>query len=302
MKKTNYYVREQECEDKFHSLGNVYNANTPENHPLIFTKDDDFKAGMTILGICCLEYPDVKLYAFQLMSNHFHAVLGGSESRIQEFFGFFASRLGKYFETCLITDDFKLKLFPIDNLAYLRNAISYVNRNGFVVNDNVTPFSYPWGSGSYFFQPMVKRLALISDGTLGVKSVRTLMHSRYLDHYKDMPLVDGYICPLLYCDIESSEHLFRDAKHYFYLISRNVESFSEIAKSIGETVFYSDSDLFLVANKYAKTNYGTSRLSDLDSRQKIELAKKLHYDYNAGDKQLQRLLRLSQDVVDALFA
>ena len=149
---------------------------------------------------------------------------------------------------------------------------------------------------------MVKRLALMSDGTLGVKSVRTLMHSRYLDHYKDMPLVDGYICPLLYCDIESSEHLFRDAKHYFYLISRNVESFSEIAKSIGETVFYSDSDLFLVANKYAKTNYGTSRLSDLDSRQKIELAKKLHYDYNAGDKQLQRLLRLSQDVVDALFA
>ena len=81
-----------------------------------------------------------------------------------------------------------------------------------------------------------------------------------------------------------------------------MESFSEIAKSIGETVFYSDSDLFLVANKYAKTNYGTSRLSDLDSRQKIELAKKLHYDYNAGDKQLQRLLRLSQDVVDALFA
>ena len=47
MKKTNYYVREQECEDKFRSLGNVYNANTPENHPLIFTKDDDFKAGMT---------------------------------------------------------------------------------------------------------------------------------------------------------------------------------------------------------------------------------------------------------------
>ena len=81
-----------------------------------------------------------------------------------------------------------------------------------------------------------------------------------------------------------------------------MESFSEIARSIGENIFYNDNDLFLVASKSAKTNFGISRLSDLDSRQKIELAKKLHYEYNAGDKQLQRLLKLSQDVVDALFA
>lgn len=301
MEITNYYAKEQECEERFRSLGSVYNANTPENHPLIFTKVEDYKAAMNILGICKMEYPDVKLYAFQIMSNHFHAVISGLESRIQDFFAYFSSRLIKYFGKESFSQDFKLKLFPIDNVSYFRNAIAYVNRNGFVVNENVTPFSYPWGSGAYYFQPLVKHLNSITQGSLGVKNVRDLMHTRVLDHYKDIPVIDGYICPLRFCDITTSELLFRNAKQYFFMISRNVETFAEIAKSIGEAIYYNDDDLFQVANKLAKVNYGVSRLIELNLHQKIDLAKRLHYDYNAGDKQLQRLLKLSPDVVEALF-
>lgn len=236
------------------------------------------------------------------MSNHFHFVIGGQRSRILEFFDLFSDHLRRHFRKEAIEKSFGIKLFPIDNLGYFRNAVAYVNRNGFVVNDNHTPFSYPWGTSAYFFNSMPRQLESLSSEKLGVKALRELLHSRLLDKYKNVPIVQGYISPLQYCNISASEQLFRDAKQYFYIISKNVESFSEIAKSIGESMYYNDNDLFLVATRIAKANYDTARLSDLPVQLKLELARRLHFDFNAGKKQLSRLLKISIEVLDTMFA
>jgi len=39
----------------------------------------------------------------------------------------------------------------------------------------------------------------------------------------------------------------------------------------------------------------------LDKSSKIELAKKLHFDYNASNKQIKRILRLDEHIVNSLF-
>lgn len=80
------YRREEECEALFRRLGTIFNANTPENHPVVFSTDEQFKAGMTILAVCIKMFPDIRVYAFQLMSNHIHLVIGGDKKRIQDFF------------------------------------------------------------------------------------------------------------------------------------------------------------------------------------------------------------------------
>ena len=92
------YRREEECEVLFRRMGTVFNANTPENHPVVFSSDEQFKAGMSILALCARMFDDVRIYAFQLMSNHIHLVVGGDRLRIQEFFAYFVGRLDKYFE------------------------------------------------------------------------------------------------------------------------------------------------------------------------------------------------------------
>lgn len=302
MEKSAFFNKEQDCEVKFLSSGTVFNVNTPENHPIIFSNADDYKSAMTILAICKMEYSDLQLFAFQIMSNHFHFVIGGQRSRILEFFDLFSDHLRRHFGKEAIEKSFGIKLFPIDNLGYFRNAVAYVNRNGFVVNDNHTPFSYPWGTSAYFFNSMPRQLESLSSEKLGVKALRELLHSRLLDKYKNVPIVQGYISPLQYCNISASEQLLRDAKQYFYIISKNVESFSEIAKSIGESMYYNDNDLFLVATRIAKANYDTARLSDLPVQLKLELARRLHFDFNAGKKQLSRLLKISIEVLDTMFA
>ena len=288
------------CENTFQNLGPVYNANTPENEPLIFMSDEDFKAGMSILAICVRLHPDIRVFAFQLMSNHIHLVIGGDPQRIQVFFKYFVGRLNKYFDGRASLKDISLKLFPIGDLSYMRNAIAYVNRNGYVVNNNVTPFSYRWGSSPFFFQPMVVNYAKMCGKPIGVLGIRSLMHARSCDRLKDLQTIEGYVSPLEFCDIPLAESIFRDAKQYFYHISRNVEMYSEIAKSIGESIYVNDDDLYLAAVKIAREHYGTNDLRTLDTAGKLELAKRLHFDYNAGEKQLERLLKIDKRLLMAL--
>lgn len=297
----NEMSRESECEMVFREMGEVYNANTSENFPVVFRSDSDFKAAMSILAICARITPGIRIYSFQIMSNHFHLVAGGRREDIIAFFGYYSGRLQKYFGDRSDFSEFALKLFPISDLEYLRNAIVYVNRNGFVVNDLVTPFSYPWGTSAYFFQPFASRYVEIAGKNLGNVAVRELMHSRNYDSFKDLKTIDGYVSPLEFCDIAMAERVFRNAKQYFYHISRKVETYCEVAKSIGESVCYTDNDIYYVAIKLSRERFGTDELRTLSSSSKIELAKVLHYDYNAGAKQLQRLLKLDGNVLAALF-
>lgn len=301
MGKSDYLFKEQECLDTFSRLGTVFNACTPENHPIIFATDDDFRAAMSILAISVKLYPQIYVFAFQLMSNHMHLVISGEETTIYAFFKYFRNRLEKYFDGCVDLSGFELKLFAIKDLAYLRNTIVYTNRNGFVVRNDVTPFSYPWGSSAFFFQPIAVKYAKTCGSPLGIRQLRALMHSHDADEFKDLKVIEGYVSPLEFCDIATAERVFRDAKHYFYMVSRNVEAYREVARSIGESVFCNDTDLYLAALSIAKEQFGVKDLNTLTTNDRLALARRLHFDYNAGDKQLQRLLKLDPDVLKALF-
>ena len=282
-------------------MGTVFNANTPENHPVVFSTDEQFKAGMTILAVCARMFPDIRFYAFQLMNNHIHLLVGGDEQRIQDFFAYYVGRLDKYFEGRLDFSEFHLKLFPVSDLSYLRNAVVYVNRNGFVVNNDVTPFSYPWGSSPYFFQPMAARYFALAGKAIGNTLLRAVMHTKSSDKFNCLKMADGYISPLEFLDIEASESVFRDAKQYFYLISRKVEAYSDVARSIGEAIFYNDNDLYTAAVKLSMEHYGCRDPRILPASENIELAKRLHFDYNAGEKQLQRLVSIDASLLKSLL-
>ena len=301
MEKVKFYYREQECSDVFNRLGKVFNANTPENHPAIFNTSEDYMAAMSILAASARMYSQIRIFAFQLMSNHIHLVVAGDERSIMDFFAYFTLRLEKYFEGKVDLSAFNLKLFSVETLSYFRNAIVYVNRNGFVVNDDVTPFSYPWGTSQYFFQPVAVRYARACGKSMTVAWWRRLMHTRDVDSYRNMKLVDGYVSPLEFCDVKAAESVFRDARQYFYLISRKVEAYSEVARTLGESIFYSDNDLYLSAKKVAMEQFGSNDIATLPASQKIDLAKHLHFNYNAGEKQLQRLLKIDSEILKAIL-
>lgn len=103
----------------------------------------------------------------------------------------------------------------------------------------------------------------------------------------------------------NGEGLFRDAVHYFYLLGKNIESnkeiAKEIAKEIGESVAYTEDELYAAVCKKCRNEYGTANPTQIPADAKIAMAKVMRYEYNATQKQIQRMLRLDQGILQSIF-
>lgn len=259
---------------------------------------------MTIIAICAHDCPGVRIITFELMSNHVHFVLCGEEEACRCFFALFKKRWNHYLHFRKIVVDlsgFIEKTIPILTLESLRNQIAYTNRNNYVVDPSYTPFSYPYGSGNCYFLPVNQNRADSRFGLLTIRQKRALIHSHQIDYPADYAIIDGYLSPASYCAISFGEAIFRDARHYFFKVSRDIESDKEVAKALGEMVYYTDDELNAILYKKCKTDYDGQRSSLLPQKDKLDLARMLHFDYNADNDKIARLLKLSPSLVDSLF-
>ena len=296
---------ESKCSLAFAGAGPFWHLWTPENHPVILADMDSFKSAMNIIAICVRLVPGLVLITFQIMTNHLHLTFAGSREEGVRLFCHYQRYLARYLKSrghVVDLSSWKASLRQIETLQDLRNVITYNNRNGYVVSPDETPFTYPWGANSYYFNYHAKARYKESRMTLNKNARRALIHSHDADRLPvPIVLVDGYACPMDFCSIESGEGMFRCASHYFREISRNIESQRKIAGDIGESVFYTDEELFGVVLSICKEKYGGQKPTLLPAKAKEEVALLLHNDYHAGNKQIQRMLRLDATIISALF-
>ena len=67
--------------------------------------------------------------------------------------------------------------------------------------------------------------------------------------------------------------MFRDAHHYFSMVSKNVEAYSNLAADLDDGEFLTDSELFSQLRKILQERYQESRIKDLSNAQKIDIAR-----------------------------
>ena len=332
MATSEFAVKENFCEREFFELGECYHLWTPENFEIIFTCGEDFKVGMSIVGIVAKLFPDIRVLTFEIMSNHLHLTAAGRLQRILEMFGSIREMLRRYFkskERAIAWDKFQAGTRLLETIEDVRNVIVYNNRNGYVVRHAYTPFTYPWGANRYYFNPDARKLAAEHSETMHIRELRRISHSRFADGIKNLMKYEGHALPTSFCDIKTGEALFRDPAHYFSKISRSIEADAKIAKEIGESVFYTDDDLYsavcrMAAEKFSKLT-GASGGTDMEhghgagpggigtengrqisptqlpAQAKLEIAKTMRFDYNASDKQIQRMLKLDPQIISSLL-
>ena len=239
------------------------------------------------------------------MGNHLHALLGCSRDQCFLFEEAYLYRLKKRLASLGRRVDLGRFCCPdpvaVTDLGMMRNEIVYINRNGFVADPRYTPFSYLWSGGTVYFNKQDSMAGSVSFNSLPYREKRKLS-------LRSEPVApDGYLCkggsilPCSYLQYQLGESLFRDAHHYFSLLSKNVESFSYIAKRLGDTVVVTDEEMYNLLASIAKRDYNLNQASLLPPQEKVKLAKMMHYDYHASDSQIQRLLKLELGIVKELF-
>lgn len=293
-------------EDSMFGSKPIWHVCTPgENQCVLFRDSDDFRYGMNIVGVSAVSFKDsVDVLTFELMSNHVHFVLHGDKNDVEKFFDYFYRRLRRLFirqERLSDLKGFTAGYHSVDTENYLRNLIAYVNRNGYVVNVNETPFSYLWGANRYIFNEASSLEEKVLINSIPKKKRDEFFHVKDLCFPDNYYLVDGYISPKCFCRTVECESLYKNAHHYFSLLSRNVESFKDIARMAGDSIIYTDEEMFSASIYFVKKNFEKQKISLLDINEKIELAKHLHFNYNASNKQLSRLLKIDDSVIRSLF-
>ncbi|MBR5072185.1 MAG: hypothetical protein IKX29_01400 [Bacteroidales bacterium] len=296
--------KETICEYRFRNSGPFWHLTTPgQLQEILFITENDYRFGMSSAAICAAE-TGIVIYANTLMGNHIHDLVEGTRETCILYISRRRERLKRYLKLQgrdVDLSDFNCDPIPITSLQMLRNEIIYIHRNGYVVNPAFTPFSYPWGTGAYYFNPLSREDAGVPFSSLTHQKRREIFHGRTIDLPEGYSFRNGFIYPPSFCKISEGEGLFRDAHQYFSLLSKNFEAYSEEARRLGDSVILTDEEMFSAMQLECKKRFAVRKLSEVDRKGKVELAKVMHNDYAASNSQIQRILNLDLQTVNSLY-
>lgn len=300
-----YSEKERICEEIFLNEGpfwHLYTDGTKMHN--IFTSNEQFDTGINLLGVLKHRHQDIRIVAFELMHNHLHLIMTGKKEQCLEFFEDYKTRLSRILKRDGIRLDwslFEASIIPIESLKALRNEIIYVHRNAFVAHSEYTPYNYPWGSGLAYFNSTLKDLPTTDFDSLTFDRRRELAHMRDVSGLSKIKVCGSRVYIPSFCIIDIGESLFTDPRSYFSSLTRNSESFSGIAERLKDSVFLIDDEIYSVAVKYCTEEFNIRQLSLLSPEQRINVAKHLHFKYNASKQQLRRILKLDPGILNQLF-
>ena len=297
--------KERICEMVFVANGPYWHTYTDGTKMQnLFCCEDDFKIGMWCLATALHLCKNVQLITFELMGNHVHLIMAGAKDDCIKAFDLFETRLKKAFpkgQRAIDWSQFKMDIIPIESLQALRNEIIYANRNAFVANPEYTPDSYPWGGGCAYFCPWLKHLSTSPLGDLPILTQRSLLHTKNIEPLSDLRELNSLPFIPSFCNIKLGESMFRDARSYFNSLTRNAEAFSQIAARLKDSIFLTDDELYYALCSYISKEYSVKTPSELSAQQKIDTARFLHFNYNATNQQLRRMLRMELAILEELF-
>ncbi len=278
-----------------------YHLHTAPLEGLLFETDRERKQAINFMGILS---SDIEILAYQIMSNHLHGILRGSENRCVAFCLSLFDRLKRYLSRhgrpgVLTRPDFALT--PITTLKQFRDEVSYVLRNAFVVRTDVNPLSDPWSTGFLYYNPLLRFIPVRPVSDLTVHGRRALIASMDSSVREGLTVLDDYIFPGSFVNYQLVESLFPNARKFLFSLFKNIESQVEAALRLGEKPILCDEELWVLVCRICRSDYYKERPADLNEEQRVQLAVKLKNRYFISNAQLTRTLKISPQVADTLF-
>lgn len=223
----------------------------------------------------------------EVMSDHIHFLLQGTEECCLAFFNRVKHKLMSYFTRSGRTIEWKPfeveDPIEIMDLRTLRNEIVYTNRNGFLVDTSKTPFSYPWGAGYLYYNAITDMDLGVPCSGMSYRLKREKFHLDKVSFPSEYRYQDGIILPSSYCNIALGQAVFRDGAHYFNLLSKAFEAYSETAKRLGDNIFLTDEEMYPALVEICRKQFGSQSPRNLGIKQKINVARIMHKEYNSSN-------------------
>ena len=263
---------------------------------LWFKDDDDFKVGMNYVAVLAATTP-VQVFAFVLMSNHVHFVLGRAYEDVVDFITRFKQAYSNYFnrkyssKELLRNNSVNIQKLTVGNESFER-AVAYVHMNPVAANICSHPAGYTWGTGSLLFNRISSNGSRI--GTFSKRAQAKIVHSRILlpsDYIVDEK---GFISPLSYVQIQFVESVFRTPSRMNYFLQNSSKSLNSKKQNLPT---FKDQIVFSAMEDLCSSLFNKNNHSELNQIQKTELVKQFKRRFSADPHQISRVTGIPYETI-----
>ena len=263
---------------------------------LWFRDEEDFKVAMNFVAIQAVCCPNVRVWAFILMSNHVHFILKGFRNEVEEFVHQFKHRYAIYMRRKWGIKEFlrgngvDIREIPLEDEAPER-AVAYVVMNCVAANICSHPSQYPWGTGGIFFNQSKTIGTRLAD--LSARARERLLHSSC----DKLPLEwhlspEGYIYPQEYVDVRTVEALFQTPKRMNYFLASSSKARKRMEAEERLPAFR-DQIILAALPDLCRSLFGKDSFQDLSAEDKREFMRQIRFRFSADVNQIARVCGLS---------
>ena len=268
----------------------------------LFHTDEQYAFGVSGLAISTLIH-GVKIYAYELMPNHFHILLCATGEQCLSLFYYIIRRINKKLKEAgfpCLPDDYWFKLVPIKNKEQMKDLIVYLARNKFE-KGACTPFGHKWGTGCLPYNQLAEFIIGTQVHDMSQRELEQLVGSRTaLPADWEIHPVLG-ILPKNFVCIDKVLQLFPTVKEYTTRMVKQYESAVIIADSVGESIEWSAEEAKDILMNLCNRLFPGKRLYDLTVDEKGRLAVQADSLYHLPTPALSKHLQLSEYVIRQLL-
>lgn len=274
---------------------------------VLFRDEADYVLAMNRIYLVARKF-NIIILAFCLMDNHVHFVLYGDLEACRRF-------MHEYVRNISMTVARRhglsrdLRELPIHHQeitddAYLKTAVCYVIKNPVAAGLSWQVHDYPWSSGPLYFRSSRTWAAPAWDArkttleSLSAQKKEEVFHTR--EPLPDtLEVIGNLILPSNYIPTELVEQIFKSHKSYHFFLSRSKEEDIESRGGAISRLSLPDGEMRQHKREIMRELYGKESSRELDTTQRLRLAKEIRRRYNCSLKQISRLVGLSRENLEA---
>lgn len=293
------FIKGQEIEVRncwhFYTNGNEIDA--------IFYSEEDFRNGMNRIYNVIQNY-DVTILAFALMDTHVHFILHGQFDECNRFMHEYIRRTSMHISNIHKEKnklaDIEISHQPINTARYLKTAICYVLKNAPVGGIRFNAYDYPWSSAALIFRNgnfwtaprwMDRTIGHNNDEGLGIRLQKAALRTHQRSDYKPI-MIGELVFPGEYVAFEIVEQLFRTHKSFNYFMCVSKESDVESKEGIVSHLSIPIQEMRQHKSEMCIQMFNKKDIRNLNTVERLQLAKALKSRFNSSAKQIARLCGL----------
>lgn len=270
--------------------------------------NDEFKAAMNRVAVCA-HLCNVNVVVATIEDSHPHFLLKGQQEDIYKFAETYTNLTIRYIARHRGSSDgviFDLEMCPINDVAYLRNAAAYIIVQPTKDGKPILPYDYLYGTGALYFRQRGSILPWDHDfnghlyerkelGCFPVKEQWRICNTK-IPMPPEWIVVNGYIHPACYVDVECLESIYRTHNCYraFTASSKAQDEIVRTTMASIREINLDDIEARRICSEMCQRIYNRLSTKTLSVTERLNLAQELRRGYRLSLRQLATLVKLPE--------